>query len=117
MMLRSESRALRVLIVDHQEAIAETLAMIVKGNGHSACIAHSAEQATGIFPEFRPEVVISDVMLPGMDGVQFAAWLKDRDPNCAVLLISGHPDTSELCNQLDTPRPRFSRSRFTRANF
>ncbi|UWZ82369.1 response regulator [Occallatibacter riparius] len=92
--MSTEAKSLRVLIVDDEETIANSLSLIVQGRGHFTRTAYNAEQAIEIVPEFRPDVVISDVMLPGIDGVEFAAWLEDRYPDCIVLLISGHPDTS-----------------------
>ena len=92
--MSTEAKCLRVLIVDDEETIANSLSLIVQGRGHFTRTAYSAEQATEVVPEFQPHVVISDVMLPGIDGVEFAAWLEDNYPDCVVLLISGHPETS-----------------------
>ncbi len=93
--MQPDTKCLRVLIVDDEHSIADSLALIVQGHGHFTRTAYNAEDAAEIVAAFHPNVVVSDVMLPGMDGVQFAAWLEDSHPDCSVLLISGHPDTSD----------------------
>ena len=101
-----EAKCLRVLIVDDEETIANSLAMIVQGRGHFTRAAYTAEEAIGIVPDFRPDVVISDVMLPGMDGVEFAAWLEDHYPDSIVLLISGHPGTGDKLRPVGRSEPQ-----------
>ena len=87
-----ETTSLRVLIVDDERTIADMLAMIVRAGGHVAHVAYSGEEASAIADELKPHVTISDVMMPGMDGLELAAWLDEHHPECKVLLISAHPD-------------------------
>jgi DNA-binding response OmpR family regulator len=99
--------ALRVLIVDDERLVADTLGMIVEAKGHVACVAYSGEQATALAAEFKPDAVISDVMMPGMDGFELATWLEEHDYDCKVLLVSGHMEYVARAEQIaQSGRPR-----------
>jgi DNA-binding NtrC family response regulator len=89
----------RILIVDDVEIIADTLAMILKAAGHNLRTAYSGESAALCVLDFDPEIVISDVMLPGMSGVDLADWITGHSPHCKVLLISGHEGTIALVEE------------------
>lgn len=86
----------RILIVDDEINIAETLELIFRGRGYEVRSALSAEQAIEMVAAWQPDLAIVDVMLPQMNGIDFGNTLKANYPNCQVLLISGHPRTSEL---------------------
>lgn len=86
----------RILVVDDEVTVAETLEMIFRGCGYEARSAFSAEQAIEILAEWQPDLVITDVMLPQMNGIDFGCVVKANYPDCQVLLVSGHPGTSEL---------------------
>jgi CheY-like chemotaxis protein len=88
-----EPKRLRVLIVDNERVIADTLAFIVEASGHCVRKAYGGIAATIIATAFRPHAVISDVMMPGMDGFELAEWLEEHQPACRVLLVSGHTGT------------------------
>jgi DNA-binding NtrC family response regulator len=84
-----------VLVVDDEPLIADTLAIILKQNGWHAYSAYSGEQAVTEADRLRPDVVISDVVMGKMNGVELAIHLADQLPDCRVLLISGHAVAAE----------------------
>lgn len=86
----------RLLIVDDEKIIAETLIIIFVQHGYHARAAHSAEEAIGVIDEWQPDVVLLDVNLPGKNGVDLAVTLRANHPNCRILLFSGYPNTSDL---------------------
>lgn len=86
----------RILILDDEVAVAETLALIFSGCGYEARSAHSAEQAIETISTWQPDAAIVDVMLPQMNGIEFGIVLKSNYPACRVVLVSGHPGTGEL---------------------
>src|SRR5215469_15463285 len=88
--------ARKILIVDDEPAVAETLALILRGCHYDARTAFSAEQAIEILAEWKPDLVIADVMLPRMNGIDLGCVVKANYSNCQVLLVSGHPSTGEL---------------------
>jgi CheY-like chemotaxis protein len=62
----------RVLIVDDEHIIADTLVAIFSGAGYESRAAYSAEGALGLIPSWPPQLAIVDVILPGMNGIDFA---------------------------------------------
>lgn len=91
------SQALRrVLVVDDEQLIANTLALILNRSGFEACAAYSAEDALEKAREISPDVLISDVIMDGMTGVEAAIRISEMVPNCRVLLFSGQAATAAL---------------------
>ena len=88
--------ALRILIVDDEPAVTDTLCLILKSQGYEVAAAYDAESALVKAETFDPDVVIADVMLPGMDGIEFAILIRHTHPTCIVLIMSGAPATAEL---------------------
>lgn len=86
----------RVLVVDDEQLIANTLALILNRSGFEACAAYSAEDALEKAREISPDVLISDVIMDGMTGVEAAIRISEMVPNCRVLLFSGQAATATL---------------------
>ena len=86
----------RVLIVDDESSVADSLALVFASQGYDARAAYSAEQAAEIISQWEPKLVILDVVLPGMNGIDFAIQLKASCPACRVLLFSGQQDSTVL---------------------
>lgn len=89
----------KILIVDDERTIADTLALIFSSNGYEARTSYSAEQALEVLEEWRPDAAIIDVVLPGMNGIEFAIFLKASYQACQFLLFSGQPGTSDLLEE------------------
>lgn len=89
----------RIMIVDDEVTIADTLALIFASNGYDTRTAYSAEQALEMLEEWRPDLAIVDVVLPGMNGIEFAIFLKASYPQCHFLLFSGQPGTGSLLEE------------------
>jgi DNA-binding NtrC family response regulator len=89
----------KILIVDDERTIADTLALIFSANGYEARTSYSAELALEMLEEWRPDLAVVDVVLPGMNGIEFAIFLKASYPECHFLLFSGQPGTSGLLEE------------------
>lgn len=89
----------RIMVVDDEETIADTLSLIFSSNGYDARAAYSAEQALEMLEEWRPDVAIIDVVLPGMNGIEFAIFLKASYPDVHFLLFSGQPGSGGLLEE------------------
>ncbi len=87
---------IRILVVDDEPSLADTLAIIFQRAGYAASAVYSAEEALAFIADKKPSLVVSDVVMPGMDGVAMARRIRSSYPDCLVLLFSGNADTQEL---------------------
>ncbi len=98
---------LRILVVDDESLIAETVAAILNGHGFEALEATSGEDALRLARSFQPDVVLSDVLMPRMNGVDLGIRLRNEFPRTRVLLFSGQAATSELMRRAEEKGYRF----------
>ena len=85
-----------VLIVDDESVIADTLTEILNRSGYAAAAAYDAESAMESALMKPPEMLITDVVLPGMNGIELAIQIKRIFPDCNTLLFSGQASTSDM---------------------
>jgi two-component system nitrogen regulation response regulator GlnG len=83
-----------LLIIDDEQAICWGLAQLGKRLGHHVATASSAEQGLQLAERDRPEVILLDVRLPGMDGLAALPHLKEIVPAAAVIVMTAHGDLS-----------------------
>jgi CheY-like chemotaxis protein len=86
----------KVLIADDERVIADTLVAILNHGGFEACAAYSCAQALEMAPVFRPDLLVSDVIMDGMNGIEAAVRIKAMLPEIRVFLLSGQTATPEL---------------------
>ena len=90
---------LDVLVVDDEQTIADTLSVILSRSGFSVRTAYDGKGAFEIAMQDPPRLVISDVVMPEMTGVELAIALKSSIPECQILLFSGQAATADLLEQ------------------
>ena len=97
-----------VLVVDDDESIAELLADLLEGEGYRAVIAHDGVSALEYARNERPDMVLSDCMMPGLSGIQLAHELR-RSPTtrsiALVLMSSSRPRDLSMPNVPFLPKP------------
>jgi DNA-binding NtrC family response regulator len=90
------SRERIVLVVDDEHLVADTLAIIFKRAGFCTFKAYDAKGALEIANAIAPDILVSDIDMPGMNGVDLAMTLLEILPECRVLLFSGHATFADL---------------------
>lgn len=85
-----------VFVVDDEYVIATTLSLILQHHGYSATAFHDPQQLLEVARQQAPCIVISDVVMPGMNGVELAMQLRREHPECRVLLFSGQAATANF---------------------
>ena len=86
----------RILVVDDESAIADTIAKILTLSGYAAVAAYDGDSALETALLTPPELLLTDVVLPGMNGVELALTIKRVYPDCKILLFSGQASTADL---------------------
>jgi len=81
-----------LLLVDDEEGIRRVLALTLADAGWRVRTAQSAEEALGLFRAEPAHIVLTDIKMPGMDGLALLQAIKALDPECEVVLITGHGD-------------------------
>jgi DNA-binding NtrC family response regulator len=99
--LRGEVKKTRVLVVDDERAITDTLCAILSLAGYESTAAYNGLEGLQKFHEQSPALIISDVVMPQMNGIELAKNVHAADPDCAVLLFTGNATTHALL--LDEP--------------
>jgi len=91
----------KVLVADDEKVIADTLAIILNQNGFDASAVYTGTAAVERARSVRPDLIISDVIMPDMNGIDAAIKIRAFHPNCKILLFSGQAATADL---LETAR-------------
>jgi len=86
---------LKVFIVDDEEEFVTTLAERLELRGFEAQIATDGESALHLVETDPPQVVVLDVMMPGMGGLEVLQRIKELNPRIPVILLTGHGATRE----------------------
>jgi CheY-like chemotaxis protein len=79
----------KILIVDDEPVIVFTLAVILEQEGYQTAAAQSGEEAVQLARSFQPDLLLTDVVMGGLNGVEAAIRIVGFLPQCKVLLISG----------------------------
>ena len=88
-----------VLVVDDEIVIADTLTVILAKEGFVAITAYDGLTAFEIAKIIPPDLLLSDVVMPGLNGVELAMAIRQIIPDCKVLLFSGQAATVDLLAQ------------------
>jgi CheY-like chemotaxis protein len=91
-----QSPAPRILVVDDEKVIADTIVQILNKNGFIADAVYSGEEAIEKAARRCPELVLSDVLMPQVDGVEAAIAIRERCPDTRIILFSGQAATVEI---------------------
>jgi CheY-like chemotaxis protein len=85
-----------IVVADDERLIADTLVLILNSKGYAAQPAHDGTSALAICRQRAPDLVLSDVVMPGMNGIELAITIRQEFPRCHILLFSGQADTVEI---------------------
>jgi CheY-like chemotaxis protein len=92
----------KVLVVDDERVIADTLAMILNQSGFEARAIYSGEGALELASTFAPDMLISDVIMADLNGIDAAIRIRALLPNIKILLFSGQAATADLLEKART---------------
>jgi len=82
----------KILIVDDEEGIRKVLRISLADRGYHVLTAENATEALRVFSRDQPGIVLTDIKMPGMDGIELLRRLKQTNPDTEVVVITGHGD-------------------------
>ena len=85
-----------VIVVDSDSGIAGSLVETLSRRGYATVAASDADSALELALVRPPEILITEVMLPGMNGIDLAIRIRRIYPDCAIFLISGHASSNKM---------------------
>jgi CheY-like chemotaxis protein len=86
----------KVLVVDDEKVITTTLAAILEQQGYAVRTAFDGAEAVEVARSFKPDVLLSDIVMPRMNGVAAAVKIAQQLPSCKILLFSGQTAQIDL---------------------
>lgn len=92
----------RILVVDDEQLVRDLTVQVLRRNGYTVVDSGTAQEALDLLDAERFDLVISDVVMPGLSGVELLNEIRDRQPDLPVLLITGgSPDPERTARALD----------------
>jgi CheY-like chemotaxis protein len=95
----SNSRRAVAFVVDDEDVIASTLELILLSRGFAVRSFVDPTDAVEAAQSTRPDFLLTDVMMPKLNGIELALKIRETNPDCFVLLFSGQAGTSDLLDQ------------------
>ena len=92
----------RILIVDDEEDIRVLLSRILKPHGFQVKTASDPASALETIEDFQPQLLITDINMPGMTGVELARVVRKLSPHTAIIVITAYANTEFTWVQVDS---------------
>ena len=91
----------QILVADDEAAIREVLIEFLSDHGYAATGAENGREALQRVKTIRPQIILLDIAMPGMNGIETLKRLRQEFPSAAVIMISGHADNDMALQALD----------------
>lgn len=98
---------LKVLIADDERVIADTLGMILRAKGYETQSVYSGETAVAAAKHMKPDILITDVVMGEMNGIEAANLIHGQWPDCRIILFSGTVTSYDLLRESNTDGQQF----------
>ncbi len=86
----------RVLVVEDEPMVAEVVERYLRRDGHSVSVVHDGQAALDVFDHFQPDLVVLDLMLPGIDGLEVCRQMRARSQTPIIMLTARGEETDKL---------------------
>ena len=91
----------RVLVVDDDQALSEMLGIVLRAEGYDALFCDDGSKAQGIFKETKPDLVLLDLMLPGIDGIEVCKRIR-AESGVPIVMLTARGDTLDVVKGLES---------------
>ncbi|HZQ48072.1 MAG TPA: response regulator transcription factor, partial [Verrucomicrobiae bacterium] len=98
----ANNKMITVAVVEDDKGIRQSLEWLLKASAEFSCVAScgSAEEALRVLPKASPEVILMDINLPNLSGIECTARIKELLPSVQVVMITVYGDTEKVFNAL-----------------
>lgn len=90
----------RILVVDDDEALAEMIGIVLRNDEYEPVFCHDGAQALDAFRRARPDLVLLDLMLPGLDGIEICRLIRSES-DVPVIMLTAKSDTADVVRGLE----------------
>lgn len=97
----------KVLVIDDEPATLKLFSMFLKAYGYKSFEAESGEEGLEIFKAQKPEIIFTDIKMPGIDGLEVLKRIKTMAPQTEVVVITGHGDMDLAIRALNSDATDF----------
>lgn len=102
-----EGTKVKVIVVDDETLIAETVVEILNEEGFEATAVSTGASAIELAKTLHPDIVLSDVIMPGLNGIETGIKIRELVPSCRIILFSGQAATVDLLEKARHEGHRF----------
>ena len=94
-------KTLKILIVEDEKRLAQLLKEAIADSFFRVVIAKDGNEGLKKFKTFKPDIVITDIMMPFCDGLEMTQKIKELDENIPIIILSAHSDKEKLLKAID----------------
>ena len=80
----------KILVVDDEPSINALVSRLLKSKGYEVCVAENGREALNRFDEDKPDLVITDIVMPDMEGIELISKLSKRNRSVPIIVMSGN---------------------------
>jgi CheY-like chemotaxis protein len=102
-----QGKKTRILVIDDEGVIAESVVEILNQEGYEAIAVSNGNSAVELARTWMPDIVLSDVIMPGLNGIETGIQIREFAPQCKIILFSGQAATVDLLQHAREDGHRF----------
>ena len=91
----------RILVVDDDVALAEMISIVLRGEGYTPHQAFDGQEALAQIPDVKPDLILLDVMLPGLDGIEVCTRIREFS-GVPIIMLTAKGDTTDVVKGLES---------------
>jgi two-component system nitrogen regulation response regulator NtrX len=92
----TDAKQIKILIVDDERDFLETMGFWLKSKGYSVETANGGSEAIQKLPQYQPDVVFLDVVMPGMDGIETLREIRKTHQSLSVIMVTAHTSNKKI---------------------
>lgn len=94
-------KTLKILIVEDEKRLAQLLKEAINDSFYKVVIAKDGTEGLKKYKSFKPDIIITDIMMPKLDGLDMTIKIKEIDSNIPIIILSAHSDKEKLLKAID----------------